>query len=147
MRIDERFQAAGGAASHSRRRRGHARRVGRSALAWVLIALGACSGGGAPSATDAEIEAAGRTCQDIRLCAWLCTSALDEPCVSRCISGSTAAAESAYRTLAACTASQCPNGDFYCGCEQQCQFDGKCQVETQICVAGPSDLMCDVNCH
>lgn len=103
----------------------------------------------ADAATDAKggNEATANTCQGIRGCVSACANDIEQPCVQNCIAQGSPAAQATYQALAACTARYCPTGDFYCGCEQHCFLDGNCQTETEACVAGMADSVCDFSCH
>jgi hypothetical protein len=117
----------------------------------ATIVMG-CSGGSkgaTDAATDAEagVGANANTCQGIRGCVFLCKSDIEQPCAQNCIAQGSPLAQATYQALAACTARYCPTGDFYCGCEQHCFVDGNCLVETEACVAGSADLVCEMLCH
>jgi hypothetical protein len=87
------------------------------------------------------------TCQDIRGCVFFCATETSEPCVSDCIARGTPQARAAFQAVAACTAPHCPTGETYCACEQRCFSDGNCLAETETCLGGGTDVVCDELCH
>ncbi len=118
----------------------------------ATMVFAGCSGGTKPgfdATKDAGVGvgATANTCQDIRKCVASCASEVDQPCVQNCIAEGSPAAQTTYQALAACTARYCPTGDSYCGCEQHCFVDGHCLAETEACVAGVADLVCEMFCH
>jgi hypothetical protein len=103
----------------------------------------------AATEVGAGVGAATDTCQGIRNCLVEagCKTDIEQPCVQNCIARGSPAAQATYQALAACTALYCPTGDSYCGCEQHCFVDGNCLAETEACVAGGADFVCDTACH
>jgi hypothetical protein len=125
------------------------RRRGRVALrAALALALAACSGGGGAPAADAggAGAAAGQTCQQIRQCV-LGSPCADDACVADCAARGTPAAQTAFEALRACTARTCATGDVNCACGAQCQADGTCLHEADVCVGTATiDDICDSLC-
>jgi hypothetical protein len=131
----------------------------RGGLRWLAISCwlaaiacgGNAAGGGAPkdAGGDAPPEggASALSCQEIRVRVRSCSSEVDQPCVNDIVAMGTPAAQVAFRALAECTAPHCSTGDFYCTCEQRCFGEGNCLSETEACVAGAADEVCDVLCH
>jgi len=134
-----------------------------AAVAALLIAAIACSssspntgtgtagtgGGGATGGTGGG--ATQGSCQAIRLCAKDC--GVDAACLATCKSRGTADAQTAWQALYDCTADTARGNcsmpavvGLDCVCMAQC-YDGLCLAETDACVAGATDLVCDMNCH
>ena len=103
---------------------------------------GGATGGGGGSATNA-------TCQGMRQCAMDCA---DDACVANCKSRGTTDAQAAFQALYDCTMDpargNCPSPASIndCVCVAQC-FDGACLAETDACVNGGTDVVCDMSCH
>jgi hypothetical protein len=87
----------------------------------------------------------------MRLCAMSC-GATDEACVNTCKSRGNATEQANFQALMDCTKDAarggCPAPYLIddCTCLAQC-FDGACLAETDTCVAGATDLVCDLSCH
>ena len=105
---------------------------------------GGATGGTGGSATDA-------TCQGIRQCVMDCGAA-DDACINTCKSRGNTAAQGAFQALYDCTADpargNCTAAHAIsdCVCIAQC-YDGACLAETDACVNGGSDVVCDMSCH
>ena len=131
-----------------------------AAAAALLIAAVACSsnnsntgkggsgGGGATGGTGGG--ATPGSCQAIRMCAKDCA---DAACLATCKSRGTTDAQAAWQALYDCTGDSargnCPMPaavGLDCVCMAQC-YDGLCLAETDACVAGATDIVCDSNCH
>jgi hypothetical protein len=152
------------------------------ALAAALLASGACSSskpastdggagtggtgaGGARAATDGGSDAAGATadanpsadagagtCQQIRLCAFNCTS---EACVDTCRQRGSAAAQAAFDGVTSCTQGSAADGGGGCPpvsdpgyrnclCLAQCLEDPPCAATLDPCLGNLDDSVCDV---
>lgn len=113
--------------------------------------ISGCSGGAAARSDAAVSSGAGSTCQDIRACVHTqCVTDIAQPCEATCIAKGGATAQAAYAKLAACTLKYCPDGNSYCGCEQQCFIDGNCLLEAEACVGQSLDTSCGTDfplCH
>jgi hypothetical protein len=101
--------------------------------------------GGTSSDAAADSPGPAATCLAIRTCIFGCGD--NKPCAERCVSGATAAALPAYRTLEMCTRRQCPTGDEGCRCDQECYSDGMCFDLAVECANAASDPMCEELCH
>jgi hypothetical protein len=145
-------------------------------LAAALLASGACSSskpaaqdagsgtggtgaGGAPMVTDGGADAAGATadagawtCQQVRLCAFSCTS---DACVATCRQRGSAAAQAAFEAVTSCTQGApadggggCPPvsdpGYRNCLCLAQCLEDPPCAATLDPCLGNLDDTVCDV---
>jgi hypothetical protein len=137
-----------------------------------LIGSGACSsGGGAPrdagtggagvggtdaasggtGGTDAGVsaDAGAWTCQQVRLCAFQCTS---DACISTCAQHGSAAAQAAFQTVNDCTRSPEMGGCAEtsdpnyrnCLCLAQCLEDPPCAATLDPCLGPIDDTVCDV---
>jgi hypothetical protein len=85
-------------------------------------------------------------CQQIRMCALGdCTN--EEACVATCAAKGSPEAKAAFEALRACTAMACASGDVTCACNEQCQADGACLHEADVCLGTtPNDDICDMLC-
>jgi hypothetical protein len=122
------------------------------AAALGALTLAACSKSESVSATDGgqlgEVgTTAGATCQQIRMCV-LEGPCADAACVQTCAQRGTAAAQAAFEALRACTAKACPTiSDVNCACTEQCQADGSCLHEADVCLGTVTvDDICDNFC-
>ena len=152
------------------------------ALAAALLASGACSSsksgatdgaagtggtgaGGAPMVTDGGSDAPGATadanpsadagawtCQQVRLCAFSCTS---EACVDTCRRRGSAAAQAAFQGVTSCTQGSAADGGGGCPpvsdpgyrnclCLAQCLEDPPCAATLDPCLGNLDDSVCDV---
>jgi hypothetical protein len=116
----------------------------------ALLALAACSGGGAATPDGGGAGTGGTptaTCQQIRLCVAETPCATSE-CVQACAAKGAPAARAAFEALRACTAGLCAVDDVTCACDEQCLADGHCTAEVDACLAGlVADDICDNLCH
>ena len=119
------------------------------AAAFVVAAL-ACSGGGGGGATGGSGgSATNASCQDMRQCVLDCS---DSACINTCKSRGNAAVQAAFQALYDCTMDpargNCPNAATIddCVCLAQC-YDGACLAETDACLNGATDIVCDTRCH
>ncbi|HTA20747.1 MAG TPA: hypothetical protein VK989_15750, partial [Polyangia bacterium] len=112
-----------------------------SRLPFAILLLAACARGGAPAgdaggAAGAEGGApTAWNCQQIRMCA-LGDACADDACVARCAAHGSAAAQTTFEELRACTAKTCATGDITCACGEQCLADGHCLAEADACLGG-----------
>jgi hypothetical protein len=152
------------------------------ALAAALLASGACSSGkpaakdagsgtggtgagGAPMVTDGGADAGGATadanpsadagawtCQQVRLCAFSCTS---DACVATCRQRGSAAAQAAFEAVTSCTQGAAADGGGGCPpvsdpgyrnclCLAQCLEDPPCAATLDPCLGNLDDTVCDV---
>lgn len=122
------------------------------ALVLAALALAACAkseamppdaGGGAGA------PAAGLSCQQIRMCVFGGPCA-DDACVAACAAKGSPDAQAAFEALRACTARTCmlSGGNYVnCACGEQCQANGSCLHEADVCVnTAPVDDICDSLC-
>ena len=113
------------------------------------LALAACSKSESVPATDAgEVgTTTGTTCQEIRMCV-LQGPCADAACIQTCAQRGTPAAQAAFEALRACTAKACPTiSDVNCACTEQCQADGLCLHEADVCLGTVMvDDICDNLC-
>jgi hypothetical protein len=112
------------------------------------LALAACAKSERPPAPDGgEAGApAGLTCQQIRLCVFG-TPCGDDACVASCAASGATAAQASFEALRACTAKTCAANDVNCACGEQCQADGACLHEADVCLGTvPVDDICDSLC-
>jgi hypothetical protein len=144
--------------------------IGIAAFAWIAFTVGAaCSssgtashdaaaGGGAGgtdaaadgagSGADASADASAWTCQQVRLCAFQCTS---DTCISTCAAHGSAAAQAAFQTVNDCTASPEMGGCAEtsdpnyrnCLCLAQCLEDPPCAATLDPCLGNIDDTVCD----
>jgi hypothetical protein len=139
------FLVEGGACSSS----GGASRDAASGGAGAGRADAAGGGNGATDA-DASADAGAWTCQQVRLCAFQCTS---DACISTCAQHGSAAAQAAFQTVNDCTKSPETGGCAEtsdpnyrnCLCLAQCLEDPPCAATLDPCL-GPTvdDTVCDV---
>jgi hypothetical protein len=127
--------------------------VFRAVLGLVGVALVMCfvscsgSGGVAPDAGGAAGAPAGSTCQQIRECVFQ-TPCADAACVATCAGKGSAAAQTTFEALRACTAMVCAVNDVNCACGEQCFGDGACLTQVDACLAGiKADPICDTLCN
>jgi hypothetical protein len=116
----------------------------------AALALVACSKSESLVAPDGGGEAgtsAGTTCQQIRLCV-LQGPCADAACIQTCAQRGTPKAQADFETLRACTATACPTiGDVNCACTEQCQANGACLHEADVCLGTATiDDICDNFC-
>lgn len=108
--------------------------------------------GGAPS--DAGADASASTCQQIRLCASMCT---DDGCVATCVERGSAAAQAAFQAVTSCTQAPVADGgggctsvsdpDYRnCLCLAQCVQQPPCADTLDPCLGNVDDVVCD-SCH
>ena len=121
------------------------------AAALVVAAL-ACSSnnnGGGGGGSGGGGGATNATCQAMRQCVMDCD---DTACIDTCKSRGNAAAQAAFQALYECTMDpargNCPTAASIndCVCMAQC-YDGACLAETDACVGGGTDIVCDLSCH
>jgi hypothetical protein len=112
-----------------------------------MPADGGDAGGGAPGDAGEAGSPAGMSCQQIRLCVFGTPCATDD-CVAACAARGTPEAQAAYASLRACTARTCGVvGDVICACGEQCQADGTCLHEADVCLGTEAvDDICDSLC-
>jgi hypothetical protein len=147
------------------------------ALAAALLGSGACSSsmpgatdagsgtggtgaGGAPMVTDggsdatadANPDAGAWTCQQVRLCAFGCTS---DACVDTCRQRGSAGAQAAFAAVTSCTQGSAADGGGGCPpvsdpgyrnclCLAQCLEDPPCAATLDPCLGNLDDTVCDV---
>ena len=111
------------------------------------LALAACAQSEAMPPGGAAGAPAGSTCQEIRLCV-LQAPCADDACVQECASRGTPDAQAAFEALRACTMKACPMiSDVNCGCTEQCQANGTCLHEADVCLGTATvDDVCDNFC-
>jgi hypothetical protein len=147
------------------------------ALAVALLGSGACSSskpaatdagtgtggagaGGAPMVTDGgsdatadanPADAGAWTCQEVRLCAFSCTS---EACVDTCRQRGSAGAQAAFQAVTSCTEGSAADGGGGCPpvsdpgyrnclCLAQCLEDPPCAATLDPCLGNLDDSVCD----
>jgi hypothetical protein len=110
---------------------------------------GGGSGGGGGATAGSGGSATNATCQGMRQCAMDCA---DATCIDTCKSRGNASAQAAFQALYDCTMDplrgncSSPATINDCVCLAQC-YDGACLAETDACVGGGTDIVCDFNCH
>ena len=113
-------------------------------------AAGGGGGGGAPS----DAGASASTCQQIRLCASMCT---DDACVATCVQHGSADAQAAFQAVASCTQAPVADGGGGCTsvsdptyrnclCLAQCVQQPPCAATLDPCLGTIDDTVCD-SCH
>jgi hypothetical protein len=114
----------------------------------TALALAACSQSEAmPPADGGGAGASGSTCQQIRLCV-LQAPCADAACIQTCAQRGTPDAQAAFEALRACTMKACPTiSDVNCACTEQCQANGTCLHEADVCLGTATvDDVCDNFC-
>jgi hypothetical protein len=123
----------------------------RSPAALALLgalALAACSHSEPKATPDSGAAGApaGRNCQQIRMCVFGAPCA-DDACVHTCAAKGTTDAQAAFEALRACTANACATGDVNCACNEQCEANGSCLHEADVCLGTTAiDDICDSLC-
>jgi hypothetical protein len=107
---------------------------------------GTDAGGDATASTDA----AASTCQQIRLCAFMCA---DDACVAQCAARGSAAAQAAFQNVTTCTQAAVPDGGGCgsvsdpsyrnCFCLAQCLESPPCAATLDPCLGNVDDSICD----
>jgi hypothetical protein len=108
--------------------------------------------GGSDATADANPDGGAWTCQQVRLCAFSCTS---DACIATCRQRGSAAAQAAFEAVTSCTQGSvadggggCPPvsdpGYRNCLCLAQCLEDPPCAATLDPCLGNLDDTVCDV---
>jgi hypothetical protein len=93
----------------------------------------------------AEAAAAPTTCASLRNCITACVH--EASCEQQCLGRATAAARMSYAKVTTCSQKSCAPDDDGCRCPLECNADGACLIETDLCRDLEDDQYCDINCR
>jgi hypothetical protein len=108
--------------------------------------------GGSDATADANPDAGAWTCQQVRLCAFSCTS---DACVATCRQRGSAGAQAAFEAVTSCTQGSAADGGGGCPpvsdpgyrnclCLAQCLEEPPCAATLDPCLGNLDDTVCDV---